>query len=71
MSLDTYDEHSPLNPANMCEQLPELSELEEQQEWNAELVSKIDKAKEQLAYCISLVPEHQTLLLNNLNKIKL
>lgn len=70
MSLDTYTDHNPNAPWNQ-EELPALSELEQQQEWNMEMKSKLQKAKEQLVYCISLVPEHQTLLLNNLKKIKL
>lgn len=70
MPIDTHNDHNPSAPWNQ-EEFPALSELEQQQEWNMEMKSKIQKAKEQLAYCISLVPEHQTLLLNNLNKIKL
>lgn len=68
--IDTFNDHNPSAPWNQ-EELPALSELEQLQEDYSELRSKIQKAKQQLEYCISLVPEHQTLLLNNLNKIKL
>jgi len=44
MSLDTYTEHNPLNPINEIECTPQ-TELEEQQDWNQELLSKINKTK--------------------------
>jgi len=44
MSLDTHTEHNPKNPINEIECTPQ-TELEEQQDWNKELLSKINKTK--------------------------
>jgi len=70
--LDTYTDHSPLNPINQPEIEVEYSELEEQQNWNMELCQKIAIAKNDLKKCIELAEQcNNTLLYNNLLKIKL
>jgi len=73
MSLDTYTEHNPINPTNIEEiEVTPQTELEAQQEWNMELCAKIALAKNQLKYCIEITEQGtNTLLLNNLLKIKL
>jgi len=44
--MDTYNEHNPLHPANIEEiECTPQTELEEQQEWNQELLAKIEKTK--------------------------
>ena len=49
MPIDTYDEHSPLNPVNIEEiECTPQTELEEQQDWNMELLAKIEKMTNQL-----------------------
>lgn len=45
--MDTYNEHNPLNPINEIEWDPQ-TELEEQQQWNHDLVAKINKLRLQL-----------------------
>lgn len=70
MSLDTHTNYNPTAPWNQKESKP-LTELEQLQEDYSDLRSKMQKAKKQLQYCINLVPGHQTLLKNNLLKIKL
>jgi len=49
MSLDTYDEHNPLNPINKPD-FEDISytELEEQQEWNQDLLKRIQSQKSDL-----------------------
>lgn len=47
MSLDTYNEHNPRNPINQ-EELPKQTELQEQQDWNQELLKKIQSQKNDL-----------------------
>jgi len=70
--LDTYTDHSPLNPINKPEIEVEYSELEEQQIWNMELCQKIAIAKNDLKKCIELAEQcNNTLLYNQLLKIKL
>ena len=71
--LDTYTDHSPLNPSNQDETAEEiLSELQEQQNWNMELCQKIAIAKNDLKKCIELAEQcNNTLLYNQLLKIKL
>jgi hypothetical protein len=69
--LDTHNDHNPSAPWNQEETEP-LSELEQLQEDYQDLISKLKKAKLQLAYCITIAEQSQnTLLLNNLKKIRL
>jgi len=78
MCLNTHDDWNPNNPINQEENEP-LTELEEQQLWNRELCDKIARlnnsisdAKIQLQFCIDMAEiGNNTLLLNNLKKIKL
>lgn len=44
--IDTYTEHNPNAPWNQDE--VKFTELEEQQQWNAELLEKIDLLKKDL-----------------------
>jgi len=69
--LDTYDYHNPKNPINQNELEP-LSELEELENNYNELRYKLIKARKDLKFCINLAENGtNTLLLNNLKKIKL
>jgi len=75
--LDTYDAHSPNNPANQPEIEVEYSELEEQQNWNMELCEKIAIMKNQIAeakkiidFCLDVTGEN-VLIYNKLKSIKL
>jgi len=46
MSLNTHDTHNPIHPANIEEiECTPQTELEEQQDWNQELLAKIEKTK--------------------------
>ena len=47
MSLDTYTDHNPINPINREENEP-LTELEQQQDWNQDLLKKIQSQKNNL-----------------------
>ena len=69
--MDTYNEHSPINPINQKE-LPEATELEDAYEYIAELRSKLKKAKRQVDFLIDAYSSSDnTLLINNLKQIKL
>jgi anion-transporting ArsA/GET3 family ATPase len=71
MCLNTHTDNSPIAPWNQEENEP-LSELEQLQEDYGEMRSKLEKAKKQLQYCISIAEQStNTLLLRNLEKIKL
>jgi len=64
--MDTYNEHSPLHPANIEEiECTPQTELEEQQDWNQELLAKIEKTKE----LIKEYQEYPTYLLIQLKKL--
>ena len=47
MSLDTYNEWNPNNPINW-EELPKQTELQEQQDWNQDLLKRIQSQKKDL-----------------------
>lgn len=47
MSLDTYNEHNPNNPINL-EELKKQTELQEQQDWNQDLLKRIQSQKSDL-----------------------
>lgn len=47
MPLDTYTEHNPINPINR-EELPKQTELEQQQDWNQDLLKRIQSQKKDL-----------------------
>jgi len=47
MSLDTYNEHNHINPINQKENEP-LTELEQQQDWNQDLLKRIQSQKSDL-----------------------
>jgi len=47
MSLDTYNEWNPNNPINQ-EELPKQTELQEQQDWNQDLLKRIQSQKSDL-----------------------
>jgi len=52
--LDTHDTHNPDRPANIDEiECTPQTELEEQQDWNQELLAKIEKTKQ-------IILEYQT-----------
>ena len=69
--MDTYNEHSPINPINQKE-LPEATELEDAHEYIAELRSKLKKAKKQVNELIDYAEvNRKTYLLGMLKKIKL
>jgi hypothetical protein len=56
--LDTHDEHNPKHPANIKEiEREPHTELEEQQEWNQELLSKIEKYKKGITECIEILEQ--------------
>jgi len=71
--LDTHDTHNPLHPANIEEiECTPQTELEEQQEWNQELLAKIEKVKLQIAAIIEISENcENTLITNKLKQIKL
>jgi len=69
MSLDTYDTHSPMHPANIDEiEVTPQTELEAQQEWNMELCAKIAKYKKVIAECVEILEQTENTLI--LNKLK-
>jgi len=63
--LDTYDEHSPLNPANIDIQ---LDELEEKKQENFKLRMRIQDLEIGIAECIEIVEQTENVLI--LNKLK-
>jgi len=67
MPLDTYNEHNPLNPANIDVQ---LDELEEQKQENFKLRMKIQDLEIGIAECIEALEQTElTLVLNKLKRL--
>jgi len=65
--LDTYNEHSPLHPANINVQ---LDELEEQKQENFKLRMKIQGLEIGISECIEILEQTElTLVLNKLKRL--